>query len=117
MSPCWYIVTRARFFWRYSSISNYKPQLTLYYRDGCHLCEDLEQQLYELLEPHSFVLQKLDIDADSALRDAYNVRVPVLNCENEEVCEHFLDLEELRNALERAHASYNRTMSSTDNTS
>jgi len=95
---------------------SYRPQLTLYYREGCHLCEDLEQQLSELLEPDSYHLLKVDIDEDEALRRAYNVRVPVLKCEDQEVCEHFLDLEALRNALEQALASYNRAMSSIDTT-
>lgn len=79
------------------------PQLTLYYREGCHLCEDMEQQLHELLEPGSFTLVRIDIDADPALRDAYNVRVPVLSCDQMDVCEHFLDLQGVKEAL----AGYN----------
>ncbi|MFK7857842.1 MAG: glutaredoxin family protein [Granulosicoccus sp.] len=93
---------------------SYQPQLTLYYRDGCHLCEDLEQLLFELLDPHSYRLLKVDIDTNDVLKNAYNVRVPVLKCENEEVCEHFLDLEALHKALERALASYNGRMSTID---
>lgn len=81
--------------------------LTLYYREGCHLCEDLEQQLEELLEPHSYRLTKIDIDAVKELQNAFNARVPVLVCEETEVCEHFLDFESLRNALKKAVASYN----------
>lgn len=79
------------------------PRLTLYYREGCHLCEDMEQQLPELLEPGSYRLEKIDIDADHALRASYNVRVPVLCCDDEEVCEHFLDLEALRRMMNRSH--------------
>ncbi len=95
--------------WRAQGVSNtnYKPQLTLYYREGCHLCEDLEQQLPELIDPNTYRLKKVDIDDDPALLQAYNARVPVLNCENIEVCEHFLDLEALRNALAQVQASYN----------
>jgi len=87
--------------------SPFLPRLTLYYREGCHLCEDLEQQLNELFEPGSFLLKRVDIDANEALKAAYNVRVPVLCCEDSEVCEHFLDLESLQSALTDAHASYN----------
>ena len=94
---------------------SYRPLLTLFYREGCHLCEDLEQQLSELLEPRSYRLLKIDIDEDEKLKKAYDVRVPVLKCVDEEVCEHFLDLEALHNALGRALASYNRELSSTDN--
>ena len=63
--------------------------------------------LYELLEPGSFQLRKVDIDEDDALKTTYNARVPVLMCGGTEVCEHFLDLDALQNALERAYASYN----------
>ncbi|MFT6303860.1 MAG: hypothetical protein ACI9XK_004158 [Granulosicoccus sp.] len=80
-----------------------KPQLTLHYREGCHLCEDMEQQLYELLEPDSFSLIRIDIDSDPVLRVAYNIRVPVLSCDQLDVCEHFLDLHALKEAL----AGYN----------
>ena len=77
----------------------HRPTLTLYYREGCHLCEDLEQQLPELLEPGSFALEKIDIDEDETLKQAYNVRVPVLCCDGIEVCEHFLDLDALRTVM------------------
>jgi hypothetical protein len=80
-----------------------KPQLTLHYREGCHLCEDMEQQLHELLEPGSFTLIRIDIDEDPVLKEAYNVRVPVLSCKEMDLCEHFLDLQAVKEAL----AGYN----------
>lgn len=83
------------------------PQLTLHYREGCHLCEDMELQLHELLEPGSFTLIRVDIDADPVLREAYNVRVPVLSCDQIDVCEHFLDLQAVKEALAGALAGYN----------
>ncbi len=79
-----------------------KAPLTLYYREGCHLCEDMEAQLYELLDASSFALKKVDIDSSQALHAAYTVRVPVLFCGQNEVCEHFLDLQALQNALAMA---------------
>jgi len=76
----------------------------MYYREGCHLCEDMEQQLFELLDPNGFSLHLIDIDEDPELHKAYNARVPVLLCLETELCEHFLDLEAVKGAL----ASYNR---------
>ena len=84
------------------------PQLTLHFREGCHLCEDMEQQLHELLEPGSFTLIKIDIDEDPVLREAYNIRVPVLSFNQMDVCEHFLDLQALKETLAEALAGYNR---------
>lgn len=112
------------------------PELVLYFREGCHLCDDMDQLLGELLEPGSFRLTRIDIDEDPSLRDAYNVRVPVLSLVRTRwplpaaavaegvpvqaagelpndpagnqivLCEHFLDLEAVREAL----ASYNRQL-------
>lgn len=56
-----------------------RPRLVLHYREGCHLCEDMEQQLHELLPVDSFQLVRIDIDEDERLREAFNVRVPVLS--------------------------------------
>lgn len=79
------------------------PRLTLFFRQGCHLCEDMDQLLHELLQPGSFHLQRIDIDEDDDLRARFNVRVPVLALGDIEICHHFLDLEAVRQAL----ASYN----------
>jgi len=80
------------------------PELTLHFREGCHLCEDMEQLLQELLEPDSYTLRRIDIDSNPHLTNAYNVRVPVLSCGEIELCEHFLDLDAVRSAL----SSYNK---------
>lgn len=74
-------------------------ELTLYVRAGCHLCEDMHDQLFELLEPGSFTVKTVDIDASEALREQYNELVPVLEHNHSEICHHFLDLKALRAAL------------------
>jgi len=77
--------------------------LTLYMRHGCHLCEQMEQLIHELLEQGSYTLILVDIDADEALKKRYNELVPVLNHADQEICHHFLDLK----ALRVAQAGYN----------
>ena len=77
--------------------------LTLYFRDGCHLCEDMQTQLGELLDPASYTLELIDIDADPALRRQYNELVPVLQLGGIELCRYFLDLKSVQGAL----AGYN----------
>lgn len=78
--------------------------LDLYWRDGCHLCEDMEQTLAELVPASYYRLNRIDIDENDALREKYNEHVPVLCLHGEELCRHFLDL----TAVEAALASYNR---------
>ena len=79
------------------------PRLTLYTRAGCHLCEDMQSALEELFGPGSFALDRVDIDADPALRARYDTEVPVLLDGELELCRHFLDPVAVRERL----ASYN----------
>jgi len=73
--------------------------LTLLYRDGCHLCEDMQALLAELLPDGSYRLNRIDIDDDPALRQVHDRRVPVLMLGEQELCHHFLDLQAVRQAL------------------
>ena len=50
------------------------PQLTLYTRTGCHLCEQVE----DLLALHAPSCRLVDVDADETIRQTYGLRVPVL---------------------------------------
>jgi glutaredoxin len=48
--------------------------VTLYTREGCHLCEDA----HELLVCHGLEPAVVDVDADPALREKWNTCVPVV---------------------------------------
>lgn len=48
----------------------------LYSREGCCLCEGLEERLLDLLPPDQ--LQVVDVDGDPALQARYGLSVPVL---------------------------------------
>jgi glutaredoxin len=73
--------------------------LTLYSRAGCHLCEQMLAQLAALNLPNDVSLITVDVDADPALHERFNVKVPVLALDDEILCCHFLDENELRQAL------------------
>ncbi len=79
------------------------PLLTLYFREGCHLCEDMEGQLHELLPAGSFRLNRIDIDDNPELQRIYNDQVPVLVSGDQVLSTHFLDLKAVTGLL----ASYN----------
>ena len=51
--------------------------LTLYYRDGCHLCEQMLAELRALHGADCPVVL-VDVDGDADLRARYGLRVPVL---------------------------------------
>src|SRR5438045_3981150 len=52
--------------------------VTLYTREGCHLCEEAKLQIAPLLDRAGARLLEIDIDNDPLLRDRYNVDVPVI---------------------------------------
>jgi glutaredoxin len=68
------------------------PQVVIYSRPGCHLCE---QALEEILELRSqgvrFELREIDIDSDDELLKRYLERIPVVAVDGEQVSELFLD--------------------------
>jgi hypothetical protein len=76
--------------------------VVVYSREGCHLCEDLLDDLAVLGRQHGFAIEVRDVDADPALRSRYHTRVPVVECEDEFVCEYFLDPEALLARLDQA---------------
>lgn len=67
------------------------PVLTVYRRDGCHLCDDARALVQIELERRATRgevvprLREVDIDADAALHDRYYLRIPVLAIGGDEI--------------------------------
>jgi glutaredoxin len=74
--------------------------ITLYTRDGCHLCDQARRELEEEragLPP--FDLRVVDIESDPALHRVYLERIPVFALNGSVLCELGLDAERIRVAL------------------
>lgn len=56
------------------------PRVTVYSRQGCHLCDDA----LSLLVRHGLMPHVVDIDADPALRERYTECVPVVEIDGQE---------------------------------
>ncbi len=67
--------------------------LILYTRQGCHLCEDFEQELRRQQQELVFELIIRDVDGNPDWVAAYNDKVPLLLSQDlsVEICRHFLD--------------------------
>ncbi len=76
-----------------------KPLVTLYYRDNCHLCEDMLQHLRELQQSAEFQVETIDVDLNGNLQERYGTLVPVLEGGGEELCHYYLDEVILRDYL------------------
>ena len=55
-----------------------KPQVTLYTRAGCCLCDDAKQVIAAARQRADFDYVQIDIDADPDLIRLYNHEVPVI---------------------------------------
>jgi len=75
------------------------PLLIVYYRDGCHLCEQVVASLFQFQEELKYEIEQIDIDTDPVLRDKYNADVPVVTYQGEVIFYHFFDERELRKSL------------------
>ncbi|MDQ1362556.1 MAG: hypothetical protein QG652_416 [Pseudomonadota bacterium] len=76
-----------------------KPRLTVYIRHGCHLCEDLLQQLQVLQGCHEFEYFAVDVDADPVITQQYAALIPVVVLGDRHICHYFLDQAALLQAL------------------
>ena len=78
-----------------------KNSVTVYYRPGCHLCDDMMAALQGLQSELNFDIKLSDIDqAEHSIRQRYHVDFPVVEYEGEVLCYHFFDEQALRLALQ-----------------
>jgi len=65
--------------------------VTLYGRDGCHLCDEAREVLLRVAETHPFTLREVDIESDRRLFLRYLERIPVIAVDGEELFDFFVD--------------------------
>lgn len=75
------------------------PQLTLYTRSGCSLCQTMEEQLVRLSREGLFTLVTVDLEEQPSLESRFGEWVPVLMAGETEICHYHLDETALRNWL------------------
>jgi len=76
--------------------------VTMYMREGCHLCEEAKSAMAPVLAALGARLQEVDIDDDPALRARYTNDVPVIFIGSQFFTQHRVDLARLRRHLETA---------------
>ena len=71
------------------------PDVVLYSRDGCCLCDDARVILERVRATHPFALTEVDIESDERLLRVYLERIPVITIDGAEAFELFVDEPEL----------------------
>jgi glutaredoxin len=67
------------------------PEVVLYGRPGCHLCDDARAVLRRVAAVHPFVLDERNIEESDDLLRAYLERIPVICIDGVERFELFVD--------------------------
>src|SRR5271156_7063541 len=76
--------------------------VTMYTREGCHLCEEAKAAMIPILKALGARLQEVDIDDDPTLLARYNNDVPVIFVGPHLFAQHRIDAARLRRHLENA---------------
>ena len=64
----------------------------LYYKHGCHLCEEMAIQLIAYQKQYPFDLEYVDIESNQNFQDKYATRIPVLTDDQDRlICQFFFD--------------------------
>jgi glutaredoxin len=67
------------------------PQVVVYSRKGCHLCEIVKETLSKLHKRGGFTLQEIDVDSDDSLRRQFSDEVPVVFIDGRKAFKYRMD--------------------------
>ncbi len=73
----------------------------VYGRPGCHLCEDAVAIIERVRARLPFTLEQRNIEADEGLFKRYLERIPVVEIDDEEAFELFVDEQQFERRLSR----------------
>ena len=76
-----------------------KAQVILYTRPGCHLCEEMKQQIRNAACEELYTLEEVNIETDPELLNKYRYDIPVITINGIEAFRHRVRSEEFRAAL------------------
>jgi glutaredoxin len=75
------------------------PEVILYSRQGCHLCDLVKDSLQRLARNASFHWRTVDIDSDPELQRLYNDEVPVVFINGQKAFKYRMDEREFLRKL------------------
>jgi hypothetical protein len=75
------------------------PQLTMYSRRRCGLCDEAREVILAQLQDSEFGFEEIFIDGNDDLEETYGLRVPVVLVDGAEEFETQVDPDLLRRAL------------------
>ncbi len=75
------------------------PEVIVYSRKGCHLCEVVKESLEKLSRRGTFTWREIDVDSDNELRREFNDQVPVVFINGRKAFKYRMDEQEFLRKL------------------
>jgi hypothetical protein len=82
-------------------MSDVHPQLVLYSKPGCHLCDEMKHLLDRVRTRTPFALRVVDISMDPDLLARYGLEIPVLEVDGRKAAKYRISEKELEDTLAR----------------
>jgi glutaredoxin len=79
-----------------------KTQVILYTRPGCHLCEEMKQQMIGANCAELYSLAEVNIETDPELLTRYRYEIPVVSINGVEAFRYRLRSDEFKSYLEHS---------------
>ncbi len=74
--------------------------VTLYSKNGCHLCDVARDTLEKIRQEFPFSLTEIDIEKDRTVFEKYKYLIPVIEIDGEPVFKYRINEAELKRILE-----------------
>jgi len=78
------------------------PDVTLYSKAGCHLCDEAKAAIAPLLREFRATLREIDIAGDATLMERFGCDIPVIYVGRKKAAKHRVNLEQFRRQLQDA---------------
>ena len=78
------------------------PDVTLYTKAGCHLCDEAKAAIDPLLREFRATLREIDIAGDATLTERFGCDIPVIYIGRKKAAKHRVNLEQFRRQLKDA---------------
>jgi glutaredoxin len=83
------------------------PEVTVYTRTGCHLCEEAKTAIAPLLREFHASIREIDIEGDSTLVERFGCDIPVIYIGRKKAGKHRVNLQQFRRQLQDASENIN----------
>ena len=81
---------------------NVAPEVTIYTRVGCHLCDEAKTAIAPLLNECGATVREIDIEGDATLTQRFGCDIPVIYIGRKKAAKHRVNLDQFRRQLEDA---------------